>query len=100
MSDDQTMPKPAAAPRRTRRKVKNEPAADTPGKPADAAPTPLDHLLAVMRDETADPAKRLQAARDAAPYLHPRLASVQVNGDLTITHEDALTQLDHDGDDW
>jgi hypothetical protein len=41
-----------------------------------AGPTPLDHMLQVMRDENAEPAKRLDAAKAAAPYVHPRLASV------------------------
>ena len=101
MSDDQTTPKPAAAPQRRRRNAdaRAEPKTAAGREATDAGPTPLDHLLAVMRDEAADPAKRLQAARDAAPYMHPRLASVQMRGDLTISHEDALNQLDHDGDD-
>jgi hypothetical protein len=43
-----------------------------------AGPTPLDHMLKVMRDENAEPAKRLDAAKAAAPYVHPRLASVAV----------------------
>ena len=40
--------------------------------------TPLDYMLQVMRDESAEPAKRLDAAKAAAPYVHPRLASVAV----------------------
>lgn len=43
--------------------------------------TPLDHLLAVMRDEQNDQAVRLDAAKAAAPYVHPRLASMTVAGD-------------------
>lgn len=34
---------------------------------AEAGPTPLDHLLAVMRDPNNDPAIRLDAAKAAAP---------------------------------
>ncbi len=34
------------------------------------------------------------AARDAAPYLHPKLASVEHSGKLTISHEDALGELE------
>lgn len=34
--------------------------------------TPVAHALRVMRDETQSPDLRLQAARIAAPYLHPR----------------------------
>lgn len=40
--------------------------------------TPLDYMLQVMRDESVEPAKRLDAAKAAAPYVHPRLASVAV----------------------
>jgi hypothetical protein len=40
--------------------------------------TPLDYMLSVIRDETRDPAMRLDAAKAAAPYVHPRLASVEV----------------------
>lgn len=40
--------------------------------------TPLDYMLQVMRDEGVEPAKRLDAAKAAAPYVHPRLASVAV----------------------
>lgn len=43
-----------------------------------SGPTPLDYLILVMRDESLDLAKRLDAAKAAAPYVHPRLASVAV----------------------
>ena len=36
--------------------------------------TPLERLLAVMRDPSADPARRDRAAIAAAPYCHPRAA--------------------------
>ncbi len=42
--------------------------------------TPLEFLLNTMRDETRDYALRLTAARDAAPYVHPKLASVEHKG--------------------
>jgi len=41
---------------------------------------PLDHMLAVMRDETAEPARRDEMAKAAAPYVHPKLASVEHTG--------------------
>jgi len=43
--------------------------------------TPLEYLLQVMRDEQSPAALRLDAATRAAPYVHPRLAAVDV--DLT-----------------
>jgi hypothetical protein len=48
---------------------------------AAAGPTPLDYMLQVMRDEALEPAKRLDAAKAAAPYLHPRLTSVALGND-------------------
>ncbi|WP_152048997.1 hypothetical protein [Aureimonas psammosilenae] len=38
---------------------------------------PLDYLLSVMRDEGNDTALRVDAAHKAAPFLHPKLSSVQ-----------------------
>jgi hypothetical protein len=38
--------------------------------------TPLDYMLSVMRDEQADTATRLDAAVKAAPYVHPKLATI------------------------
>ena len=42
--------------------------------------TPLDYLLTVMRDKTRLVSERLDAAKAAAPYIHPRLNSVEVAG--------------------
>jgi len=36
--------------------------------------TPLEHLLSVMRDERKPLRDRLEAAKAAAPYCHPRLS--------------------------
>jgi hypothetical protein len=40
--------------------------------------SPLDHMLAVMRDPRQPAWRRDRAARDAAPYCHPRLAVTAV----------------------
>jgi hypothetical protein len=37
--------------------------------------TPLDFMLAIVRDETADRRERAAMAVAAAPYVHPRLAA-------------------------
>jgi hypothetical protein len=42
--------------------------------------TPLDFMLGVMRDESRDVAVRLDAARSAAPYVHPKLSAVEHSG--------------------
>ena len=42
--------------------------------------TPLDYLLQIMRDETAERDERRDAAKAAAPYVHPKLAAVEHTG--------------------
>lgn len=42
--------------------------------------TPLDYMLGVMRDAKADVEMRLEAAKSAAPYVHPKLATIEVTG--------------------
>ena len=56
--------------------------------------TPLEFMLQVMRDEDAERAERLDMAKAAAPYIHPRLAAVEHSGDVTLRHEDALGDLE------
>jgi hypothetical protein len=36
--------------------------------------TPLEYMLAIMRDPTAETARRDEMAKAAAPYVHPRMA--------------------------
>jgi hypothetical protein len=43
--------------------------------------SPVEFMLAAMRDESKDFAIRLEAARAVAPYVHPRLAQVAHTGD-------------------
>jgi|SRR5215469_14687181 len=43
--------------------------------------TPLDYMLKVLRDENADPHQRFEAAKSAAPYIHPKLANIQHGND-------------------
>lgn len=54
--------------------------------------TPLDYLLKVMRDAKADLLVRLDAAKAAAPYVHPKLSSIEIAGNLT--HYDASKLTD------
>ncbi len=39
--------------------------------------TPLEYMIAVMRDEAAEPDRRADMAKAAAPYMHPRLQMIQ-----------------------
>jgi len=42
--------------------------------------TPLEFMLQVMRNEANEPRERLSAAVAAAPYIHPKLASIEHTG--------------------
>jgi hypothetical protein len=57
------------------------------------AVTPLAYMLSVMRDPEADSKRRDDMAKTAAPYVHPRLSSVDHGGEVTVTHEQALDEL-------
>src|SRR5205085_6055105 len=46
--------------------------------------TPLEYMLKVLRDENADPHQRFEAAKSAAPYVHPKLASIQHGKELSF----------------
>jgi hypothetical protein len=51
--------------------------------------TPLEYMVAVMHDESADKDRRDRMAASAAPYLHPRLQVV----DSRIVAEVKVSQL-------
>lgn len=38
--------------------------------------------------------RRMEAAKNAAPYIHPRLAQIEHKGDLKLAHEHALAELE------
>jgi hypothetical protein len=40
--------------------------------------TPLEYLTSVYRDESIDVQRRVEAAKAAAPFVHPKLSQVQV----------------------
>lgn len=54
--------------------------------------TPLEYMLSIMRDESADEGQRLEAAKSAAPYIHSKLSTVELNARVT-THEESLDDL-------
>lgn len=47
---------------------------------ARAGITPLDYMLGIIRDTSIDHPIRLDAAKAAAPYVHPKLASIEHSG--------------------
>ena len=91
-----------------RRGEPKDPASDIRGQAADTEGsdiTPLAVQLATMRElwgraveggrivdlECAKQACAL--AKDTAPFVHPKLASVDYSGDMTVRHEDWLDSL-------
>lgn len=54
---------------------------------------PLEFMLKIMRDESADRAERLDMAKAAAPYVHAKLSAITM--DATVkTLGSALDELD------
>lgn len=47
---------------------------------ANSGLTPLDYLLSLLRDTDQEPHIRADAAKAAAPYVHPKLANVELTG--------------------
>lgn len=65
--------------------------------------TPLEYMLKIMRDETQSPTFRADMAKAAAPYVHPRLATIehngkdggpiQYNGNITVSPDEAYLRM-------
>src|SRR5438309_1736747 len=74
------MPRPAGIPKTGGRKrgVPNKATAAREAEIKAAGVSPLDFMLGVMRNDTNATEMRLEAAAKAAPYVHPRLASLAV----------------------
>ena len=51
--------------------------------------TPLEYMLSVLCDPNQETSVRMDAAKGAAPYVHPKLANVELSGkkDAPITIE-------------
>lgn len=64
--------------------VANKASIERQAEVAASGMTPLDYLLKLMRDEDGDKAVRLEAAKAAAPYVHPKLASVEHSGGVEV----------------
>lgn len=54
--------------------------------------TPLEFLLDVMQDDEKPLDVRLFAAKAAAPYVHPRLSSTEVKGDITHRMAESISE--------
>lgn len=88
------MAKPKGAPKTGGRApgTPNKRTAETQKAVEESGLTPLAYLLSVMRDESADEQRRVAAANMAAPYVHARLSSIEMNATVT-NHEAALDEL-------
>lgn len=56
--------------------------------------TPLEYLLGVMRDTELERAMRVDAAKAAAPYVHPRMNAVEFHGDVDVVANVTRTIVD------
>lgn len=79
--------------------IPNKASVERQKKVAASGQTPLDYMLEVMRDRKADLSRRDEMAKAAAPYVHPRLASMQHRGaigtyDLTKVSDEELDRLE------
>lgn len=54
-------------------------------KAAETGQTPLEYMLAVMRDDAADTHRRDDMAKAAAPYVHAKLQSTTLTGEVGLT---------------
>jgi hypothetical protein len=71
----------------------NKASAERQAEIAASGLTPLEFMMGVLRDELKPFEDRFEAAKAAAPYVHPRLASVEMSADVTMTHEQWLDDL-------
>lgn len=56
--------------------------------------TPLEYMLSILRDEKESAGNRMWAAEKAAPFVHPKLSAVTLDGRLAVSHEEALGELE------
>lgn len=73
--------------------VRNKKTAEVLKAVEESGLTPLDYMLSVMRDPLQEDDKRLDAAKSAAPYVHAKLSSIEMNANITA-HEDSLESLE------
>jgi hypothetical protein len=61
--------------------------------------TPLEYMLTTMRDESKPETVRLDVAKAVAPYVHPRLASVEQAVQVDVQERPCITVtfVDPDG---
>jgi hypothetical protein len=53
-------------------------------KAVEGGVTPLEYMLSLLRDENNEQAVRFEAAKHAAPFVHPKLSSVEAKVDVDV----------------
>jgi hypothetical protein len=84
----------------TRGSPRNRATAEARAAAEAAGILPLDYMLAVMRDANAEPKRRDAMAIAAAPYLHPKLSTVEPpsdveTSDITNMHVTCVLEKKH-----
>jgi hypothetical protein len=62
--------------------------------------TPLAYMLRMMRDPDQPPERRDEMAKAAAPYLHPKLSSVDMLVDAEVTKKGRLGREPLTTEEW
>lgn len=70
---------------------KNKKTRETATAAAAAGLSPVEYLLSVMRNRRKPEAQRMEAAKAAAPYCHPRLQALTI--DMKDLSDDDLRDL-------
>ncbi len=73
---------------------KNKVSQEIQRKVSESGQTPLEYMLGVMRDKTVDPKRRDYMAQAASPYVHAKLASVEVGNKKGETFKVGLLSED------
>lgn len=55
--------------------------------------TPLQYMLRLMRDKNQPKEVRMDMAKSAAPYIHPKLAATQISGDPEAPLQHVIEQV-------
>ncbi len=63
---------------------------------ANGMQTPLEFLVRIMNDDNLPRNERVDAAKASLPYVHSRLNTIDMNANISVSHEDALAFLEQD----
>ncbi|MEH6697208.1 MAG: hypothetical protein V7672_00770 [Brevundimonas sp.] len=55
--------------------------------------TPLEYMLTILRDDEQPPAMRFEAAKAAAPFVHPKLSNIEARVDADVSLSPNVVQF-------